>query len=180
MIQPRPRLLRRATAPASEPVTLAEAKLFLRVDGSAEDTLITALIEAARGSAEEYLGRSLITQIWQLAYDDYLESGTPLPRGPVSAIASVTSYDEAQTPTVIDVDVYRLNAARTHIELDSAVLGHRVEVSYTAGYGAAADVPAPIRHGVLLHVAALYDNRESPLMPDAARACYASFRELRL
>ena len=34
-------------APGGEPITLAEAKTWLRVDGTDEDVLITALIEAA-------------------------------------------------------------------------------------------------------------------------------------
>jgi len=41
-----------STAPASEPITLAEAKLYLRVDTTADDALITALITAARETVE--------------------------------------------------------------------------------------------------------------------------------
>jgi peptide/nickel transport system permease protein len=50
------------TAPASEPITLTEAKAHLRVDFDDDDTLITAMIAAARGYVEEHCNRALLTQ----------------------------------------------------------------------------------------------------------------------
>ena len=40
-------------------VTLAEAKLHLRVDGAEEDTLIQSYIDAAESAAAQYLNRAL-------------------------------------------------------------------------------------------------------------------------
>ena len=40
-------------------VTLAEAKLHLRVDGAEEDTLIQSYIDAAEAAAAQYLNRAL-------------------------------------------------------------------------------------------------------------------------
>ena len=40
-------------------VTLAEAKLHLRVDGAEEDTLIQSYIDAAEAAAAQYLNRGL-------------------------------------------------------------------------------------------------------------------------
>ena len=50
------------TAPASEPVTLAEAKAQLRVEVTDDDALITDLIAASRQAAEAHMRRALITQ----------------------------------------------------------------------------------------------------------------------
>jgi len=44
--------LQLVTPPVDEPVTLAEAKLHLRVDFDEDDALILALISAARQAAE--------------------------------------------------------------------------------------------------------------------------------
>ena len=52
------------TAPAVEPISLAEAKAHLRLDASDEDALLTALITAARMFVERTLGVALITQSW--------------------------------------------------------------------------------------------------------------------
>ena len=63
--------LQLVTPPAEEPVSLAEAKLHLRVDFPNEDALITALIAAARQAAETLTGRQLVTARWKLVLDSF-------------------------------------------------------------------------------------------------------------
>ena len=48
-------------APASEPVDLATAKQFVRVDNTYDDSLITMFLTSARIEAEQYLNRALFT-----------------------------------------------------------------------------------------------------------------------
>ena len=57
--------------PVGEPVTLAEAKLHLRVDYTDDDALITSLITVARQYAEGLTHRSFITQTWKYAMDAF-------------------------------------------------------------------------------------------------------------
>ncbi|HWK38638.1 MAG TPA: head-tail connector protein, partial [Hyphomicrobium sp.] len=57
------------SAPAVEPVTVSEAKAHLRVDGTAEDTLIGSLILTSRLHIEAALGLALMTQSWRLSLD---------------------------------------------------------------------------------------------------------------
>ena len=63
------------TPAAEEPVTLAEAKAFLRLDGSDEDALLGDLIATARDYLEMVSGLSLVTQGWRLYRDDWPASG---------------------------------------------------------------------------------------------------------
>jgi uncharacterized phiE125 gp8 family phage protein len=174
----RTRLLERVVAPATEPVSLADAKQYLRIEHTADDTLISQLIVTARQSAERYLRQSLITQSWKIAYDDFLEAKTILSFGPVQSVTSVTTYDITNQPIVIPNTFYRMDAARRVLLCQSSIVAVRVEIIYQAGYGAAADVPSPIKQGILLHVAKLYDTRDlSAHMPDEVESLYRVFQD---
>ena len=63
--------LQLVTPPAGEPISLAEAKLHLRVDGGDDDPLIGSLITAARQAAETITGRQLMTARWRLVLDAF-------------------------------------------------------------------------------------------------------------
>ena len=59
------------TPSAVEPVSLAEVKAALVIDGTADDVFITALIAEAREEIEEATGLALITQEWRLTLDHW-------------------------------------------------------------------------------------------------------------
>jgi len=81
--------------PASEPVTLQEAKDHLRVTGSDEDTLISALISAARVKAEEECGYAIVTQTLSAWWDEWPTSNTLcLPIYPAAAVSDIRYTDE--------------------------------------------------------------------------------------
>lgn len=167
------------TAPASEPVSLAEAKLHMRVDIPDDDTQIAALVAAARRRAETITNRSLITQTWRAWLDgfpaDLDRRGQPsirLGRGPVVSVSSVKYLDTAGVLQTLSPSAYVLdNKAQlgqhtvrpaygaswpaTRDELDS------VQVEYVAGFGAANAVPEPIKTAMLQYVAHWYANRET-------------------
>ncbi len=59
------------TVPTIEPITTTEAKAFLRVDDSDEDSLIDALIKSARKYTENFIDKALITQTWVMWMDGF-------------------------------------------------------------------------------------------------------------
>lgn len=63
--------LKLITPPAAEPISLTDAKSFLKVDTTDDDTFITAIIKSARRHAESYTKRKLITQVWEYWLDEF-------------------------------------------------------------------------------------------------------------
>lgn len=76
------RSLVRATQPVVEPVSLAEAKAHLRIDTTAEDSLIQGLIATARAWCEDYCDRTFVLTQWQMNLDSfYGQVGSPVQFG---------------------------------------------------------------------------------------------------
>lgn len=149
--------LRLVTPPAVEPVTLEEAKQHLKIDGNEDDSLINALITAARQRAEEYTRRAFITQTWEVAVDS-VTSTLCLPRPPVQTIEAVTLDGQAVAPENYGLMV--TNLFYTKIPLHAVNPGGLV-IRYTSGYGSnATDVPQAIRQAILMLVAHMYEARE--------------------
>lgn len=106
--------LRLITAP-DVAVLLADAKAFLRVVDNDEDALIEGFVAAATAYVEQYLGRALIDQTWELVLDSfpgqananffnnyyYLPTNTAtnangeikIPKPPLIEVQSVKYYD---------------------------------------------------------------------------------------
>lgn len=162
--------LKLITAPASEPVTLAEAKLHLRVETGVtdDDAWITATIQAARERAEHITNRAFITQTWELALDAFPAAEIKLPKPPLASITSVSYTDSAgvdqtlsntlYTPDLYSTPGWLLPAYGTSWPATRAS-ANAVRVRYVAGYGAAAAVPQGIKNWMLLVIGQLYAER---------------------
>lgn len=167
----------RTLAPANMPVSLAEAKAHLRVEHDDQDDLITAQIRAATAWLDGYagiLGRALITQTWRQEFGRFADH-LPLPLAPVTAIDSVSYFDAGNVQQTLDPGLYDLfaNARGAHVALRPGQSwpatfrrADAVSITFTAGYGAAADVPEPIRQALLLIVQRLFDGADTSI--DAA------------
>src|SRR5471032_1179098 len=73
------------TAPAVEPLSLGEAKAFLRVEHNDDDDVIAALAAGSRIHVEAGTRRALVTQSWRFSVDCWPEDGR-LPVCPASKI----------------------------------------------------------------------------------------------
>ena len=155
------------TAPAIEPVSLAEAKQHLRVDDTDSDALIGELITAARQYLEQASDTRLISQTWRQFEDAWPVSNClNLKIHPVQSVLSVTAYDNEGVARPVDSSEYEVDLvsrparilAAGGIAASRAMNG--IEVDIVAGYGdTPLDVPDTLKRAILMLVAHWYEFR---------------------
>jgi uncharacterized phiE125 gp8 family phage protein len=186
----KPMSLTQITPPAAEPVSLAELKAFLKVDGTDEDALIGSVATAARAHLETLTAKAFVTQGWRIRRDAWAPHGRlTFPIGPVRSLDAVTVTGSAGEVS-LPLDPFRLDGDGLPPRLSwtpSAVPQPSVPlagiaIDVTAGYGAPDDVPPPLRQAVRLLAAHWFENRtlvtlghEVAVMPRTVDALIAPF-----
>lgn len=127
-------------------VTLEDMKLFLRVDGTTDDDLISSLIDAATDMVKQYTRRAILTETLELIVDrptnsgmdelDRLGSGVhhttrqaamgwsneiDLPFIPIQSVTSIKTYDATNTEHTMTASDYELDQQGGRIYLDNGV-----------------------------------------------------------
>ena len=175
-------------APASEPVSLLEAKNYLRVQHDADDALIGAMISAARVQVESLTRRALITQTWRIVLDRWPSSGViSSPISPLRTVAAARVRDQIGYVQALDTEIFLANTASSPglISFDAGRVTQPaqtiagIEIDIEVGYGNTADVPAPLVQAIRLLLARAYEYRGDPrseAIPAGIDALIAPYR----
>lgn len=184
-----------------EPITLAEARLHLRVDtyGSPEehpdDNLILAQLSAAREWCEKYLGLAIANQTIEVALDAF-DNPINLPFGPVVSVSYLRYLDADGVEQTISTPDYIFDDFSGRLTpADSwptpKVVTNAVKVRYQVGYSLPGEsptnrqLPFAIRAAILLILGDLYEHRENSStdkleqVPMAAQTLLDMYRERR-
>jgi uncharacterized phiE125 gp8 family phage protein len=162
------------TPPPAEPISLAEAKAFLRVEYDDDDDVISALVAGARIYVEAQTRRALITQTWRLVRDLWPPTGAIAVRpAPLRTLEAVRVYDGQGAPLEVGTDAFVVDTAGARLVFAPWALPQPgrtaagIELDVTVGYGdAAIDVPEPLRQAIRLLAGHWYENR-GLVSPDA-------------
>jgi len=155
-----------------EPISLVEAKAHLKVDVTADDDYITALITAARQRLEIDAGLAIITQTLEMGLDCFPMDGSPikLKRPLLQSITSIIYVDSDGVDITWDSSEYRMDLASKPARITPAygysypvaiAVTGAVKIRYVAGYGdAGTDVPKDLIRAMLMLIGHWYENRE--------------------
>lgn len=173
--------VREVTAPSYEPVTLAQAKEWCRIDDddtSQDTTVLPLLIGAMRRYAENLTGRAFIPRGLQLVlpcWPAQIELACP----PLTEVTSITYLDTNGVQQTLAADQYTVHDWREPAVIVPAYLVtwpylrdalDAVRVNFTAGYPAVgsptdgvayqAGLPATLKLWIHARIATLFENRE--------------------
>ena len=130
----------------NEILTAQNVKDYARIDTSADDNLITAMISQARIWCENYISRDIVSKN-RTYYIPETNGLFDLPFAPVSSITSVKSNDIAISYTVLGLD-------NESIELDGGS-AEKIKVVYvTSGLN-----DELLQQAIMQLVSTYYDNR---------------------
>lgn len=184
-------------APTVDPVSISEANLHLRLEGTeaaADEDLVEASISAATGSAENFTNRQLITATYEIRLDSFRDE-IILPRPPLQSVEFIKYIDTDGNEQTLGTAVYQVDPYSTvgRVVLVSGQSWpstkdqlNAVTVRFKAGYGDASDnVPEPIRAAIRLTLGHLYEHRETVLvgvtateLPEGAKSLLWPYRIL--
>lgn len=102
------------TGPATEPVSRAEAKRWLRIDDDVtdHDDEIDQLVSEARARAERVTGRALVTQTWKLRLDRFpcYDGAVFVNLPPLASVSSITYVDTDGATQTLSAALYQVDA----------------------------------------------------------------------
>lgn len=128
----------------SPAVSLADMKAFLRLDGTADDTQITAYIESATEAVKQYLRRAILTETFVFKADGFTEPGgddrilalgpgvhtaskpyllgggetLDLPFPPLQSVTSIVTYDRGNNASTYSDTRYQVDLQSGRIYLN--------------------------------------------------------------
>lgn len=161
------------TGPATTAISLAEAKAFLRVDSDYDDddSYITSLIGVATNVVEQFTRRRLITQTYNIYYDEF-PPYMDLQVGNVASVTHVKYYDTDNTLQTLDTSEYdvdirvkpgRIYQAEDGNFPDTYERANSVEVEFVVG-STASDVEDAIKQAMYIVIGRYYENRQDVVM----------------
>lgn len=173
------------TAPGDVPVSLNEARGWLRMGASIDDAVVAQLIRAATNICEAFIGcRLIVGPVEELL--SVASGAVQLGVRPVVGVDTAALLADDGSESALGDGDYRLAIGRDgtgRLTLTGAAGGGRLRVGYRAGLAAGSnEVPEAIRQGIVRLVQHLHEARDGAGggPPAAVAALWQPWRRISL
>lgn len=162
--------LKLITDAATEPVTRAEATLFMRYTGSLQNDVIDSLIVAATRFVQNWCSTQLVNATYEY-YTDQFCAEMPISIGPISSFTMLEYQDADDAEQTLATTVYGTDLIspinKVYLKEGQTFPATRqdpnaVKMTFVAGYGAtASDVPEHYKTVIKMIVNDMFEHREA-------------------
>lgn len=167
------------------PVSLGEMRDFLKISQNDEDALLASLLRAGGEACENYLGRKLLSQQWQITLNGWHDEIVTLPLSPILSLDKIEVWAETQFVTMAAAD-YLLDRSsyQARILPGEGIIWSEpsrdidgIRITLTAGFGVGQnDIPHDLRLGIMNWVAGRYDGDDAAIR--AAEKLWQPYRRM--
>lgn len=166
----------RVTPPSDLPLTIEEMRRQCNITSSGDDAMLNFLCKAGVDYLDGYtgiLGRCLMPQTWRIDLDEWPSCHFRLPLAPVQSITEIKYFDPTNQQLTWNAANYALyeDALSPFVAWSSGISPpsiyerlDAVSVTFVAGYGSRALVPAGIKHGLLMWIGTMFMQRENIIL----------------
>lgn len=145
-------------------ISLADMKEWLRVDHSDEDTTITAIIDSAVQSIQDYTGRHFKTTTFIANIDAFYYVDLPYQ---VTTVSSVTYLDKAGASQTLDTSKYFVDTTSQPGRVKFKNTPDLVEDKFNAvqiNGTITNSIKPPLTHAIKMLAAHFYENRRAVIV----------------
>ncbi len=154
-----------------------EVKNYLRVSHGYDDVMIGGLIQTAIESAEKFTSLSLYTRRVECNIENAVSS-IDFKYSPIIEINAIIMKIAGVEQNILD-DYGHIETDTQIVHFVSKYVGKDLKITYRAGYRN--NIPRALQHGILMHVAAMYDNPEnSASISSGIKDLYIPYRRLKI
>jgi hypothetical protein len=152
-------------------ITLEEIKHFLRVDFDYDDGLINTILSCAVETCEKMTNLTLRPAKFNLIVNSFSSDRLAIPKFCIDTIDFVKINGQ-------NITNYTFNQ-QTEILQFIQIQEGRVEIVFNTLLQIS--VPSDIKHAIMAHAFALYDNRDGSVdVPPVCRTVYAKYRNVKI
>jgi len=171
--------------PGEAPVSLNEARCWLRLGATIDDAVVAGLVRAATSICEAFIGQWLIVRAGAEILSPTGGAFQPCAR-PIVGIDGVMLLSPGGGDVALDEDDYRTVIGRdgtARVTIEDLRDATRVRIAYRAGIAEGANgIPEAIRQGIVRMTQHLHDARDGAgaAPPAAIAALWQPWRRLTL
>lgn len=162
-------LSRLAPIDADTILPIADARAHLRIVTETHDARITRARLSAIDWAERYTGLAFLEAsfLWTV---DAFQTRIDLPRGPVTSVDAIEYRGSDGDDVSLEAADWYLARSRVSAAYGTSwPTGDHVRITFTAGHADVASIPPMLMAGMIVAMAAMFENAESPDLSGAER-----------